>query len=56
MYALRELDLGSIIRHTTDNTCRVWIRGADPGDRGVLLHPNRRTYPIRLVQLYGTAI
>ena len=43
MSALREPSLGPIVGHTTDTTCRIWIRGADPDDQGVYLHSNRNT-------------
>ena len=43
MPALREPGLGPIVGHTTDTSCRIWIRGADPEDQGAYLHSNRRT-------------
>ena len=43
MVALLEPSLGPIVGHTTDTTCRIWIRGADSDDRGAYLHSNHRT-------------
>ena len=43
MAALREPSLGPIIGHTTDTTSRIWIRGADPNDRGANQHSRRLT-------------
>ena len=56
MSALREPSLGPIVGHTTHTTCRIWIRGADPDDRGVLLHPNRHTVGVNaLTEVKGKA-
>ena len=43
MSALREPGLGPVVGHTTHTTCRIWIKCADPGERVVLLYPDRRT-------------
>src|SRR5262245_3187418 len=41
--SLRAPGLGPIIGHTTDTTCRVWIRASDPGDTSAGLNPGHRT-------------
>ena len=46
MSNLRAPGLGPIVGHTTDTTCRVWIRADDPADSGVQLDPQRRTVGI----------
>lgn len=43
MATLRAPGLGPIVGHTTDTTCRIWIRAGDPGDRNADLDENRRT-------------
>ena len=43
MATLREPSLGPIVGHTTDKTCRIWIRGVDPNDRGAYQHSKRLT-------------
>jgi len=43
MASLRAPGLGPIVGHTTDTTCRIWIRAGDPADSSVLLDENRRT-------------
>lgn len=43
MSGLRVPGLGPIVGHTTDRTCRLWIRAGDPEDEGALLDPNRRS-------------
>jgi len=43
MSILRPPGLGPIVGHTTDKTCRVWIRAGDPGDEDTELDENRRT-------------
>ncbi len=43
MSSLREPGLGPIIGHTTETSCRIWIRGATPGDKGATLAENNRT-------------
>jgi len=49
MPALREPDLGPIVGHVSDTSCRVWIRGADADDKGAKLHSDRRTIGIAAV-------
>ena len=57
MPALREPSLGPIVGHTTDTTCRIWIRGADPDDRGAYQYSDRRTVGvIVLTEFNGNAI
>ena len=57
MSALRKPSLGPIIGHTTDTTCRIWIRGVDPDDQGTYLHSNRRTVGvIALTEIDGKSI
>ena len=57
MAALREPSLGPIVGHTTDTTCRIWIRGADPDDRGAYQHSNRLTVGIiALTEIDGNSI
>ncbi len=43
MSTLREPSLGPIVGHTTDSSCRLWIRGADPRDQHADLAADRRT-------------
>lgn len=43
MGSLREPTLGPIVGHTTDHSCRIWIRTGDPADTGAILSENRRT-------------
>lgn len=43
MASLRPPGLGPLIGDTTDKTCRIWIRAADPADKGVELDEDRRT-------------
>jgi alkaline phosphatase D len=43
MASLRTPGLGPIVGHTTDTTCRVWIRAGDPADKKAELDPDRRT-------------
>src|SRR6185295_1024230 len=43
MASLRKPGLGPIVGHTTDTSCRVWIRAGDPGDENAQLDENRRT-------------
>jgi len=40
---IRPPGLGPIVGHTTDRTCRVWIRADDPADKGAALDADRRT-------------
>jgi alkaline phosphatase D len=41
--SLRTPGLGPIVGHTTDRTCRLWIRAGDPEDAGAELSSERRT-------------
>ena len=43
MSYLRAPGLGPIVGHTTDRTCRIWIRAGDPGDSNSTLDSERRT-------------
>jgi alkaline phosphatase D len=43
MASLRAPGLGPIVGHTTQSTCRIWIRAGDPGDSGPVLDEDRRT-------------
>jgi alkaline phosphatase D len=43
MTSLRAPGLGPIVGHTTDTTCRIWIRAGDPADSGAKLNEDRRT-------------
>lgn len=43
MSSLRAPGLGPIVGHTTDRTCRLWIRADDSQDRGATLASERRT-------------
>lgn len=43
MSMLRAPRLGPIVGHTTDRSCRIWIRADDPADSGVNLDSERRT-------------
>lgn len=43
MGSLREPTLGPIVGHTTDHSCRLWIRTAVPADEGAILSEDRRT-------------
>lgn len=43
MSGLRAAGLGPIIGHTTDKSCRLWIRAGDPSDSGAELNEDRRT-------------
>lgn len=43
MASLREPTLGPIVGHTTDHSCRIWIRTGDPLDSGAILSEDRRT-------------
>jgi alkaline phosphatase D len=49
MSRLREPGLGPVVGHTTHKTCRIWIRGADPGDRKSNLASERRTMGIAAI-------
>jgi alkaline phosphatase D len=41
--SLRAPGLGPIVGHTTDTTCRIWIRAGDPADDKAILDKDRRT-------------
>src|ERR1700747_1935698 len=43
MGGLRAPGLGPIVGHTTEKSCRLWIRAGDPGDEQHDLDANRRT-------------
>ena len=43
MSSLRAPGLGPIIGHTTPRSCRLWIRAADPRDKGADIAEDRRT-------------
>jgi len=43
MTSLRAPGLGPIVGHTTDTSCRIWIRAGDPADSGARLNEDRRT-------------
>jgi alkaline phosphatase D len=43
MTSLRPPGLGPIVGHTTENTCRIWIRAGDPADDRANLDADRRT-------------
>ncbi len=43
MSSLRAPGLGPIVGHTSDRTCRLWIRAGDPEDAGAELSSERRT-------------
>jgi alkaline phosphatase D len=40
---LRRPGLGPLVGHTTDTSCRIWMRAGDPEDEGASLDSNRRT-------------
>lgn len=43
MLSLRPPGLGPIVGHTTNKSARLWIRAADPDDKGIHLNQQRRT-------------
>jgi len=43
MSSLRVPSFGPIVGHTTDTSSRIWIRGAQQGDRGADLDEDKRT-------------
>ena len=43
MNSLRPPSLGPIVGHTTDKSCRLWIRASDPDDSGADLTNDHRT-------------
>lgn len=49
MGSLREPTLGPIVGHTTDHSCRLWIRTGDPSDAGAILSEDRRTIGVLTV-------
>jgi alkaline phosphatase D len=49
MTSLRPPGLGPIVGHTTDHSCRLWIRAGDPDDRGADLSSERRTLGVLTV-------
>jgi alkaline phosphatase D len=49
MSSLREPGLGPIVGHTTDDSCRLWIRASDPADRKADLADERRTLGVLTV-------
>ncbi|MEM7394190.1 MAG: alkaline phosphatase D family protein, partial [Verrucomicrobiota bacterium] len=49
MSTLREPSLGPIIGHTTDRSCRIWIRGSDAGDSKSDLSESARTIGVLTV-------
>lgn len=53
MTSLRPPGLGPIVGHTTDTTCRLWIRAGDPEDEGAHLSSERRTIGVGAVMRKG---
>ncbi len=53
MSSLRAPILGPIVGHTTSTTCRLWIKGSDPGDQGSDLAQERRTVGVITVLTSG---
>ncbi len=53
MSRLREPGLGPIVGHTTSTSCRLWIRGSDPADRGANLADTRRTLGVLAITQIG---
>jgi len=49
MSSLREAGLGPIVGHTTDKSCRVWIRADDSHDEKSELSADRRTIGVGAV-------
>src|SRR5262249_52733381 len=49
MSSLRDPHLGPIVGHTTDRSCRLWIRAFDSGDRKADLADDRRTVGVLAV-------
>jgi len=49
MSRVRIPKLGPIVGHTTDHSCRLWIRAEDPGDRGGELAEDSRTIGVLTV-------
>jgi alkaline phosphatase D len=55
MSSLREPHLGPIVGHTTDHSCRLWIRAFDSADRKADLADDRRTIGVLAVIGEGEA-
>lgn len=53
MSSLREPHLGPIVGHTTDKSCRLWIRAFDSADRRADLADDRRTIGVIAVMAEG---
>ena len=53
MSSLRAPGVGPIVGHTTDTSCRIWIRAGDPEDKGAELGANRRTIGVLAVVKEG---
>jgi alkaline phosphatase D len=53
MSSLREPHLGPIVGHTTDRSCRLWIRAFDSADRKADLADDRRTIGVLAVISVG---
>ena len=49
MSSLRPPGLGPVVGHTTDRSCRLWIRAMDPADKGADLADDRRTIGVLTV-------
>ncbi len=57
MSRLRAPSIGPIVGHTTDTSCRLWIRGAGRGDSGSDLSEDRRTVGvISIIEVDGVAV
>ena len=56
MSTIREPQLGPIVGHTTDHSCRLWIRAKDPSDKGSSLSDDRRTIGVITVLDRGQAV
>ena len=55
MSGIRKPSLGPIVGHTTSISCRLWIRGVDPGDVDSTLSTDRRTLGVITVSGLGTS-
>lgn len=53
MSFIRTPGLGPIVGHTTDRTCRLWLRAGDPGDDKAILDEDRRTVGVLAVTHKG---
>lgn len=49
MSGIRVPGAGPIVGHTTDHSCRLWIRAGDPDDEGAKLASERRTIGVLAV-------